>query len=101
MKLPRGAAFQLSEEYMTVSKTYVLIIPQLAKLANLKPSGKNITTQQLSQPQQQQPLYIFSHTPITPMFEHIFLVSEYYEHLDTELQLNKLTNEQIYELYRN
>lgn len=34
------------------------------------------------------------------MFEHIFQSTDYYELLDQEYQLNRLSNDKIYELYK-
>jgi hypothetical protein len=34
------------------------------------------------------------------IFEHVFLVPDYYEHMDKAYGLNEIPNEEIYEQYR-
>jgi hypothetical protein len=104
MKCTKKMSLNLCEEYITVTKRYIMINTSATKSPQMSipKKAKASTTQKTStkNPLTVKERMINSSAPLSPMFEHMFISTDYYELLDQEYQLNSLSNEKIYEMYK-
>lgn len=83
----------LFHEYFTLSKTYILISPTLE-------SPQMNSTRRSTKSQASDTLNVYTSTPLSFVFEHFFIVPDYYECLDKAFGLNSIKNEAIFLEYR-
>ena len=89
MKSSKNIALAVGEDYVTVTKTYVLIRP------NNYLSDMNKTSKKSKSPVASQKS-IYTSTPISFIFDQFFAIPDYYEHLDKIYNLNNTRNEVIF-----